>query len=128
MSAHLKEAFREAYTIFNGASYDDLLPMLDPDIILKRVDDAPSVVGVGNVMAYLKGRQVALKPKLDSFKEKDLTYVGEDGTNGQVSGLAQYHDSEKDKNGVAVRFTFTFTRSSETEDWLLINAFAAPVG
>jgi hypothetical protein len=126
MSAHLKEAFREVCTLFNSANYDDLLPMLDPDVILKRVDDAPSVVGVGNVMAYLKGRQAELKPKLDS--PKDITYVGGNGTNGQVSGLAQYHDSEKDKIGVAVRFTFTFNRGSDSEDWLLINAFAAPVG
>lgn len=123
-SKDLKEAFHEALERFNGTEYLELRRLLDPDVILKRVDDPGSVVGIGNVMEYLLGRQKDLEPslKLDEEDWKGVTYH----PSGQVSGIGRYRDSKNDKDGTLVRFTFWFTRKTDQEPWLLINAFAAP--
>jgi hypothetical protein len=123
MSAHLKEAFYLVINHFNRTEYDELLPLMDGDIIMKKVDDPGSVVGIGNVINYLKGRQAQLRPELTDIVV-DGNPWDQDGTTAQVSGTGQMHD-KKGAPGVPVRFTFTFTRSGEDEDWLVINAFAA---
>jgi hypothetical protein len=66
-----------------------------------------------------------LNPQL--LEVKDEVSRGENGTFGQVSGIASYHD-RKGGPAIDVRFTFSFTRSSKEDHWLLINAFAAPIG
>jgi hypothetical protein len=123
MSAHLKEAFDLVINHFNKTEYDELLPFMDGDIIMKKVDDPGSVVGIGNVINYLKGRQAQFRPELT-----EIVYDGDpwkqSGRMAQVSGTGQMHD-KKGAPGVPVRFTFTFTRGGEDEDWQVINAFAA---
>jgi hypothetical protein len=124
MSTHLKEVFDLVITHFNESKYHELQPLMASDIIMKKVDDPGSVVGIGDVMAYLEGRQAQLKPQLTN-----IVYDGDPwdqtGTMAQVSGTGQMHD-KKGAPAVPVRFTFTFTRDNEHEDWLVINAFAAP--
>lgn len=125
MSTDLEKAFAHACGLFNNTQYDQLLPLLDPDIIMKRVDDPGSIVGVGNVIAYLRGRQAQLQPQFSNVHVEAIR--GANGTNGQISGTARYQDEKKIPLTIPVRFTFTFARSSTDEDWLLINAFAAPI-
>ncbi len=123
MSKNLEQAFYEAIAAFNRGKYEEeLAPLLDPDIILKRVDDPGSVVGFANVMAYLRFQQGRLNPQLDVTKP---AFRPPSATLGQVSGEGVYHDRKGD-DGMAVRFTFTFTRADENDEWLLVNGFAAP--
>lgn len=124
MSKNLKQAFKEACDLFNDGRYNDLLPRMDIDIILKRVDDPGSVVGIGNVIAYLNGHQEDQQPQFDLVKTE--TVRGEDETNGQISGTAHYQDNKHEDTKILVRFTFTFIRNDTDSDWMLINAFAAP--
>src|SRR5712692_10005853 len=95
---------------------------MDGDIIMKKVDDPGSVVGIGNVIKYLKGRQAQVGPQLTDIVCDGDPY--ETDTMAQVSGIGQMHDKSGD-TGIPVRFTFTFTRGRKDEDWLVINAFAA---
>jgi hypothetical protein len=125
MSTDLKQAFNEVCELFNGASYDDLRPLMDIDIILKKVDDPGSVAGIGNVITYLNGQQASRKPQFRDVKIE--TVHGENGTNGQISGTAHYRDRKDDTAEIAVRFTFTFSRNDRADNWMLVNAFAAPV-
>lgn len=124
MSKNLQQAFKEACDLFNDAKYNDLLPLLDIDIILKRVDDPGSVVGIGNVIAYLNGHQADQQPQFELVKTE--TVRGEDEINGQISGTAHYQDNKHKNTKILVRFTFTFARNDVSSDWMLINAFAAP--
>ena len=123
MSAHLREAFDLVINHFNKTEYDELLRLMDGDIIMKKVDDPGSVVGIGNVISYLKGRQAQFRPELTHIVCEGEPWE-QTGTMAQVSGTGQMHD-KKGAPGVPVRFTFTFTRGSEDDDWLVINAFAA---
>jgi len=121
MAKGLEDSFDEAIGAFNSRDYEKLVTLLDPDVILKRVDDPGSVVGIGNVMAYLSGRQRKLHPRLSEIRKEEPREQ-----DGQISGTAKYHDSETDEDGTEVRFTFTFEKSEPDGDWLLVNAFAAP--
>jgi hypothetical protein len=98
---------------------------MDIDIIMKRVDDPGSVVGIGNVIAYLNGHQASQQPQFDGVKIE--TVRGANELNGQISGTAYYQDKKHVNTKIPVRFTFTFARQDVSEDWLLVNAFAAPV-
>ena len=124
MTTNLKQAFDTAVALFNAAQYDDLRPLMDTDIILKLVDDSGSVVGIGNVITYLNGHQATEQPQLVNINIQ--TIYGNNGTNGQISGTAQYQDQKAVNTFIDVRFTFTFSRNAITDDWLLVNAFAAP--
>ena len=125
MSKNLEQTFYDALGAFNRGKYEeDLAPLLDHDVILKRVDDAGSVAGFGNVMAYLRFQQAKLNPQLDITNQP--TFRQPSATLGQVSGEGQYHDRNGD-GGISVRFTFTFARADEDDEWLLANAFAAPI-
>ena len=63
MSTNLQKSFDTAYALFNAGKYDDLRPLMHTDIILKLVDDAGSVVGLGNVITYLNGQQADRLPQ-----------------------------------------------------------------
>lgn|ERR1039458_6637550 len=125
MSTDLRQAFKKACDLFNDAKYTELAPLMDIDIIMKRVDDPGSVVGIGNVITYLNGHQAELQPQFEVVKAE--TVRGADGTMGQISGTAHYQDKKHVNVKILVRFTFTFTRDDVGEDWMLINAFAAPM-
>jgi len=128
MSTKLEEAFENVLNHFNAAEYDKLLPMMDGDVIMKKVDDPGSVVGIGNVINYLNGRQKLFKPKLDVVN-RDYRCQEFSDTVGQVSGIGKMHDKTvgegAKKAPVPVQFTFTFTRANKEETWVVINAFAA---
>jgi hypothetical protein len=125
MSTDLRQAFKTACDLFNGAKYNDLGPLVDIDIVMKKVDDPGSIVGIGNVITYLNLQQAQQKPQFEV--DKIETVRGADGTMGQISGTAHYQDKKRVNVKILVRFTFTFTRDDLGDDWMLINAFAAPM-
>jgi hypothetical protein len=128
MATDLNEAFEMALVLFNNADYEKLAEQMHSDIVFKRVDDPDSIVGIGNVQVYFKARMLPQKPQLQDIKDK--TFYPRDArhaTNGQVSGTAYYQDN-KSGGPIHIRFTFTFVRKTDSEDWLLINGFAAPIG
>jgi hypothetical protein len=127
----LKGAFDEVLDLFNRTDYVTLASKMDPDIITKRVLNPGSIVGIGNVQAYLIGRMKPLEPRMVNLR--DETYYPSDplaqatAMNAQVSGTADYHDKGSGPP-TRVRFIWTLARKSNAEDWSLINAFAAPIG
>lgn len=126
MATDLQKAFKEVSELFNDGKYDALAKVCDPDIIMKRVDDPGSIAGIGNFVAYLNTHQAHEKPRfLDAQPEEPIVRDPEE-TNGQISGIGNYLDKANTKP-IPVRFTFTFTRNNSKSDWLLINAFAAPL-
>jgi hypothetical protein len=125
MSKDLMDTFKTACGLFNDSKYDELRPLMDIDIIMKRVDDPGSVVGIGNVITYLNGKQAEKQPQFDVVKIE--TVRGENTVNGQVSGTAYYQDQKHLNTKIPVRFTFGFARQDVTDEWQLVNAFAAPV-
>ena len=124
MSTDLQQAFEHAAKLFNEGSYDELGRLFHIDAIMKRVDDPGSIVGLGNLIAYLNTHQKPLNPQFEDVKI--LSQKGVDGTHGIVIGTAKYRDKKQDKATIPVQFTFVFTRDDTDSDWMLINAFAVP--
>lgn len=126
MAKHLGKAFEEVVERWNGQEYIKLLKSLHPKFIMKKVDDAGSIVsGVDNVEHYMT---VVQKPQHPLFNPADgwTEKHWPDKTVGQVRGTGTYQDNSVEKTTpLKVRFTFTFKRKHDDEDWLLINAFAA---
>ena len=122
MAKDLHEAFEHARRLFNAGEYDELGAMLDPDVILKRVRGPGSVMGIGDVIAFLKLHRKQQNPQLLNPKvsQKD------EGTWGIVSGTADYKNRPSDTGTTAVQLTFIFVRSDSNGDWAIINLFAVP--
>ena len=127
MTANLRVACKEACDLFNDGKYEALGKVSDADVIMKRVDDAGSITGIGNFVEYLKTHQGSENPKIEKINVETDIVRDAAQTNGQVSGTAEYRDKATDKETIPIRFTFTFTRNDNKADWLLINAFAAPL-
>jgi hypothetical protein len=124
MREELKNEFDRGVQLWNAADYDELGKGFDVDIIMKKLDDPGSVVGIGNALVYLNANQKAKRPKLSPVAIEHI-FIWGGGTVGQISGTASYQDKDTDSRTTPVRFTFTYTRASEQEDWLLVNAFQA---
>lgn len=124
MKAELEQEFHRGCDLWNDAKYDELGKSFDVDIIMKKLDDPGSVVGIGNALVYLNENQKSKRPRFTPSAIEKVFVWGE-GTVGQVSGTATYQDKASDKKTTAVRFTFTYNRTSQNENWLLINAFQA---
>jgi hypothetical protein len=124
MSTDLGRTFVEVSKLFNQAKYDQLGRYFDIDVIMKRVDDPGSIVGIGNLMAYLNAHQKVLKPQFENVKI--VSETGNKGTHGIITGTANYRDKKRDKNTIPVQFTFVFTRPDTKSDWLLAVTFATP--
>lgn len=124
MSTDLQQTFYQAAELFNAGEYDKLCALFDIDAIMKRVDDPGSIVGIGNLLAYLNTHQKPLQPQLEDVKI--VFQKGNDGTQGIVIGTARYRDAKQDQRTIPVQFSFVFTRDDKDSDWLLINAFAVP--
>jgi len=120
----LLDAFEQACKVYNAGEYDKLGALLDTDIIFKRVDDATSVVGIGNVIAYMNTHQKALKPQFQNIQ--NLSMTGVSGTQGIVRGTAEHVDNQQNKKTIPIEFIFVFTRDDTNSSWMLINAFAVP--
>ncbi len=124
MKDELRREFERGCDLWNAAKYEELGKGFDVDIIMKKLDDPGSVVGIGNTLVYLNSNQRSKHPQFFPVAIEKI-FIWGSGTIGQVSGTAKYQDKEADKKTTAVRFTFTYARASEDEDWLLINAFQA---
>ena len=124
MSTNLQETFQQATSLFNAGDYDGLGRIFDIDAIMKRVDDPGSIVGLGNLMAYLNTHQ---RPLMPQFQNPVVQYAtGDQGTQGIIVGTANYLDKQSDRTTIPVQFTFVFAREDTSSDWLLVNAFAVP--
>jgi hypothetical protein len=124
MPMDLGEAYQDVLDRFNNVDYEGLLGVFDPDIILKRVLNPHSIVGIGNVEPYLRTHMAPHKPSLQ--KIADLHFHQASATYAYVSGTGDYYD-DATKPPTRVRFTWSFSRDDKTEEWSLINAFAAPL-
>jgi hypothetical protein len=122
MAKDLLEAFIQAAQLFNTGNIDEVGEIFDSDVIMKRVGDPGSVVGIGNVIAYLK-RQKRQGPQLLNAK---ITFQQEKGTQGIVGGTADYRNRAGDSNTTPLQFTFVFARNDANGNWRLINLFAVP--
>jgi hypothetical protein len=116
-----KVVFKLANKLWNDVNYDDLGELFDVDIIMKKLDDPGSVVGIGNALTYLKKNQVVRRPQFNVTRQfspyKSPLLV-------QVSGEGKYLDKTGEAE-IPVLFTFTFKREKEDKEWLLVNAFQA---
>jgi hypothetical protein len=124
MAKDLQQAFEQASALFNAGKYDELGALFDIDVTMKRVDDPGSIAGIGNLIAYLNTHQKPQKPQF--LNVKIASKKGDKGTQGIVRGTAEYVDNQQNHKTIPVDFTFIFTRSDPTSDWLLINTFAVP--
>lgn len=132
----LKELLDQSVKLWNAGKYDELANSFDSDITMKKLDDAGSVSGIGNVLVYLNKNQKSKRPQFDHVKQESA-FIWYWGTLAQISGTATYTDREpkvgeqrtKENDPVQVRFTFTFCRDRDEVncDWLLVNAFQAVV-
>jgi hypothetical protein len=122
MAKDLLKAFKEAAQHFNTGNMDKVGEIFDSDVIMKRIGDPGSVVGIGNVIAYLK-RQKRQGPKLQNPK---ITFQQEKGAQGIVSGTADYKNKASDSKTTPLQFTFVFARNDADSNWRLINLFAVP--
>ena len=84
MSTDLRQAFKTACDLFNDAKYNDLGPLVDIDIVMKKVDDPGSIVGIGNVITYLNLQQAQQQPQFEV--DKIETVRGADETRGKSAG------------------------------------------
>jgi hypothetical protein len=121
----LKAVLDKALTHWNQADYEKLAEVLDSDIIMKKLDDAGSVAGIGNVLVYLNYNQKSKKPQF-RIEHIEPAYVWDSGMLAHISGTAVYQDKIQANETIPVTFTFTFRRDDQNHDWLMVNAFQAP--
>src|ERR1700746_2719431 len=119
MSTDFEQTFEQAAKLFNDGSYDQLGRLFHLDAIMKRVDDPGSIVGLGNLIAYLNTHQKPLNPQFEDVKVQSRK--AENGTQGIVIGTAKYRDKKSDHGTIPVQFTFVFSRDDTDSDWLLVN-------
>ena len=124
MSTDLHQTFEHTVALFNEGKYNELGEFFDIDVIMKRVDDPGSIVGIGNLIAYLNTHQKSELPQFEDIKIESQR--GDDDTQGIIVGTAKYRDKKHDRGTIPIRFSFVFTREDLDGDWLLINTFAVP--
>jgi hypothetical protein len=131
MAKGLQAAYDQVLGLFNKGDYPGLMGVIDADIILKRVLNPGSVVGIGNVEAYLRTHMMPLKP---SFKNVAPTLfpkppADQTAVNAHVRGEGDYYDDTVNKPAASthVHFVWMFTRSNTSEDWSLIHVFGCPI-
>jgi hypothetical protein len=124
MKDALREEFKHQINLWNATNYDKLAERFDENIIMKKLDDPGSVIGIGNVLAYLNKNQKSKAPQFTLDDIQDVFIWGA-GTIAQVVGTATYQDRRTQTPTTEVRFVFTYSRSSVHDDWLMVNAFQA---
>lgn len=124
MKDALLRQFRDQVDLWNGTNYDRLAERFDVNIIMKKLDDPDSVIGIGNVLTYLNKNQ---KPKAPQFTDVYIqdTFIWGEGKVAQITGTAIYQDRRNQMARTEVRFVFTYSRPSVHDDWLMVNAFQA---
>jgi hypothetical protein len=132
MSASLKAAFDEVLGHFNDVKYDDLMGVIDADIVLKRVLKPGSVVGIGNVEAYLVKHMAPLRPSFENLGAVTFhpPLPATQATYAHARGTGDYYDDNVNpgkRKATRVHFVWIFTRSDVNEDWSLIHVFGCPI-
>src|SRR5258708_14191281 len=107
MAKDLLEAFKQAAQLFNTGNMEEVGEIFDSDVIMKRVGDPGPVVGIGNVIAYLK-RQKRQGPQLLNAK---ITFQQAKSAQGIVGGTANYKNRAGDPNTPPLPFTLVFARN-----------------
>jgi hypothetical protein len=142
MLSILGQRFVAALAVFNavprGGTYDSLVPFLDPEIVMNKVDDPQSapIRGRDCVIAYLNTYQKQKLPRLVAADSQEVPNPVDGATIGQVTGIGMYQENSiqyTDSNGVhppsapfPVRYLFVFRKLNDS--WLLSLASAAPMG
>ncbi len=132
MPVNLQAAFDDVRDRFNRVDYDGLMRVIDPDIVVKRVLKPGSIVGIGNVETYLLKHMAPLRPSFENLGGVTF-YPAAHATaiNAHIHGTGDYYDDNvnvsKGRTATRVLFIWTFTRSVDTEEWLLINVFGCPI-
>jgi len=132
--ADLLQTFNAAKDAFNNRQWTELEKLLDPDVILNRVDDSAgskSLLGKADVSTYLETDVAADKPQ--------FTPTGTPKVNlrtGTVSGIAMWLDHDEDQYGnivttnrpISYSFSFTLRRPSagSPRKWYLSNVYGSP--
>lgn len=125
MKDALREEFKRQVDLWNATNYEKLAERFDVNIIMKKLDDPDSVIGIGNVVAYLTKNQKSKAPQFRDVYIEDIFIWGA-GKVAQVIGTAKYQDRRNhEETTTSVRFVFTYSRSSVQDDWLMVNAFQA---
>jgi hypothetical protein len=129
----LYQTFLKAKDLFNQRDWDDLRKLLDPDVILNKVDDPvgnQSVVGIDDVMNYLKNDVAKDKPQ---FTPQNPINVN--SRTGVVSGTAMWLDHDTisgvvhtTNRPITYSFIFTLRRPSAgaPRQWFISNLYASP--
>jgi hypothetical protein len=130
MPVNLQAAFDDVRDRFNRVDYDGLMRVIDPDIVVKRVLKPGSIVGIGNVETYLLKHMAPLRPSFENLGGVTF-YPAAHATAINAHGTGDYYDDNvnvsKGRTATRVLFIWTFTRSVDTEEWLLINVFGCPI-
>jgi hypothetical protein len=132
MPVSLQAAFDDVLGHFNGVNYDGLMGVIDADIVLKRVLKPGSVVGIGNVEAYLVKHMAPLRPSFENLGP--VTFYpplpADKATYAHVRGTGDYYDDNVHagkRKATRVHFVWIFTRSDVSEEWSLIHVFGCPI-
>jgi hypothetical protein len=132
MPVDLQAAYQDVLDRFNGVDYVNLMRVMDPDIIVKRVLKPGSIVGIGNVETYLLRHMAPLSPSFENVAPTfDPPNPAAQATAiyAHVRGTGDYYDDNVTPGArvaTPVHFVWTFTRSNTTEEWLLIHVFGVP--
>jgi hypothetical protein len=133
MAVDLPGAFQNIHNLFNTWNYTGMGAVMDQNIIAKRLLHPDSVSGKNNVTPYLNSQMLPDRPTLTYLSNivyYPLTPADQaNATYGHVSGDGLYCDSTvKGDTPFPVHFTWCFTRSGTTQDWLLVNVFGYRTG
>lgn len=132
MPTDLMGAYNDIYDKFQAVyrrdadDYGILVDAMHPDVIVKRVKVAVSLIGRDAVRRYLNEAMLSRNCHFENVS----TSVWQSRTQlyGTVSGQGDYYDDDNEENPTRVTFAWCFTRATNKDDWVLINVFGAPVG
>jgi len=121
----LIDVFNKVVKLWNDGHYIEVATHFYPEkFVMKKINDPGSVVsGLDDLYHYMNIVQAPQRPQFNPTATATATVWKP--TFGQVSGTGDYQDDIRVPRTVRIRYCFSFTRSSDVEEWLLINAFAA---
>jgi hypothetical protein len=120
------DAFNRPVKDANGHfDYYTLLSIMDPDVVIKRVLNPGSIVGIGNVESYLNYHMGPNEAYLNYDQANWQLYPKNPTTHGEVNGTGTYHD-DHGKTTATIKFTLVFARKTNKDNWALTSAIATP--
>jgi hypothetical protein len=114
---------------FNGPAkgaardYGALKPMMEYNVVLKRVLHPDSIEGASDATWFLDNHMLSRKAHLDNWETTLIANV----TTGEVNGTGDYYD-DSNKTITPILFTLGFVKNDVTGGWSLINSHATPTG